>query len=73
MNITRKDFLKSAGALGIFLLRPGGAAAFANALPDLAKGKLPDADELWSWVEHLAASSRRHRQPRPKLAREFYR
>ena len=56
MNITRKDFLSSAGALGILLPQLGFAGPFAsNSLPDLAKGNLPSADELWNWLERLAS------------------
>lgn len=56
MNVTRKDFLKSAGALSMFLPQLGVAAPFgSNSLPDLAPGNLPGADELWTWLERLAA------------------
>jgi hypothetical protein len=56
MNLNRKDFLKSAG-LSLLLPQLGTAAPFAatNSLPDLAKGNLPAADELWSWLQQLAA------------------
>jgi hypothetical protein len=56
MSITRKDFLKGASALGILLPHLATAAPFAtNSLPDLAPGNLPGADELWKWLEQLAA------------------
>jgi hypothetical protein len=55
MTITRKDFLK-AGALGILLPHLATPAPFAtNSLPNLAPGNLPSADELWKWLEQLAA------------------
>ena len=56
MNVTRKDFLKKVGALSILMPQLGTAAPFAtDSFPDLAKGNLPGADELWSWLEQLAA------------------
>src|SRR5271154_924654 len=58
MNTTRKDFLKGAGAgaLGMLLPRMAMPAPFAtNSLPDLVTGNLPSADELWKWLEQLAA------------------
>jgi hypothetical protein len=55
MTITRKGFLK-AGALGILLPHLATPAPFAtNSLPNLAPGNLPSADELWKWLEQLAA------------------
>ncbi|HLJ50502.1 MAG TPA: hypothetical protein VKU01_31030 [Bryobacteraceae bacterium] len=56
MNVTRKDFLKKVGALSILVPQLGIAEPFAaGSLPDLAKGNLPGADELWGWLEQLAA------------------
>ena len=56
MNVTRKDFLKGAGALGMLLPGLGVAAPFATgSLPDVATSHLPNADELWRWLEQLAA------------------
>lgn len=58
MTITRKGFLKGAGAgaLGMLLPRSGSPAAVDKAaLPELAPGNLPSADELWKWLQQLAA------------------
>ena len=55
MTITRKDFLKGAGALSILLPHAGAASPFAtNSLPDLTPGNLPSAEELWRWLQQLA-------------------
>ncbi len=56
MHLTRKDFLKGAGALSILLPSLGMAAPFATgSLPELSNGNLPSAGELWKWLEQLAA------------------
>ena len=56
MNLTRKDFLKGASALSILLPRLGIAAPFASSsLPELSIGNLASADELWKWLQQLAA------------------
>src|SRR5579864_6344339 len=57
MTITRKDFLKgtAAGGLGMLLHQSASPAPFpAETLPEIASGNLPNADELWTWLEKLA-------------------
>ena len=57
MAITRKDFLKGTGAAALGMMLPDRATPAeidAGAFPDLVPGNLPDADELWSWLEQLA-------------------
>lgn len=56
MDLTRKAFIKKMGALSILMPELGTAAPwFADSLPELEKGNLPNAEELWSWLEKLAS------------------
>jgi hypothetical protein len=57
MNITRKNFLKSAGAGALGLMLPQLSTPVpvdAASLPDLVPGNLPDTEELWRWLKQLA-------------------
>ena len=55
--MTRKDFLKGAGSAALGLMLPQSATPApidTGSLPELAPGNLPDADELWKWLEKLS-------------------
>jgi len=55
--MTRKDFLKGAGAATLGMMLPQSALPFpvdTSSLPKIAPGDLPSADELWKWLEKLS-------------------
>lgn len=58
MAMTRKDFLKSAGAATLALMLPDSSRAWAldtSGTPSIDARNLPSADEMWKWLEQLAA------------------
>jgi hypothetical protein len=57
MNITRKNFMKGAGAAALGIMLPELSQPLpvdAASLPDLVPGNLPDTEELWKWLQQLA-------------------
>jgi hypothetical protein len=57
MPVSRKDFLKGAGATALGLMLPGSAAPApldTESFPELTSGALPDTEELWKWMQQLA-------------------
>jgi hypothetical protein len=57
MNITRKNFMKGAGAAALGIMLPELSHPLpvdAASLPDLVPGNLPDTEELWKWLQQLA-------------------
>jgi hypothetical protein len=58
MAMTRKEFLKSAGAATLALMLPDSSRAWAldtSGTPSIDARNLPSADEMWKWLEQLAA------------------
>src|SRR5215813_12479562 len=57
MAMTRKEFLKGAGAATLAFLLPDSPRAWAldmTGTPPVDVKNLPSADEMWKWLQQLA-------------------
>ncbi len=57
MAMTRKQFLKTAGAASLSLMLPGSSRSWAfdmSGVTDVNLRNLPTEDEMWKWLQQLA-------------------